>query len=149
MTSHRPRGTSVTSASRSPCSRSWLRERGIVQPMLIQVQGLPVLLSGRDMIGISFTAEGRLSWWRCRHEHHPAELTHKAAGMGALLLSVKAAAASVVHRGEADRLRDAACALELDDREFEMNKESCWPFSVLLSFVLLMFCSLFPWVLDF
>jgi len=36
-----------------------LRERGIVQPTPIQVQGLPVVLSGRDMIGIAFTGSGK------------------------------------------------------------------------------------------
>ncbi|CAH2053307.1 unnamed protein product, partial [Thlaspi arvense] len=35
-----------------------LREKGIVQPTPIQVQGLPVILSGRDMIGIAFTDFG-------------------------------------------------------------------------------------------
>ncbi|KAJ4718517.1 DEAD-box ATP-dependent RNA helicase [Melia azedarach] len=32
-----------------------LKAKGIVQPTPIQVQGLPVILSGRDMIGIAFT----------------------------------------------------------------------------------------------
>ncbi|RLN08795.1 hypothetical protein C2845_PM11G14500 [Panicum miliaceum] len=36
-----------------------LQERGIVQPTPIQVQGLPVVLSGRDMIGIAFTGSGK------------------------------------------------------------------------------------------
>ncbi|KAG2313708.1 hypothetical protein Bca4012_028234 [Brassica carinata] len=36
-----------------------LREKGIVQPTPIQVQGLPVILSGRDMIGIAFTGSGK------------------------------------------------------------------------------------------
>jgi ATP-dependent RNA helicase DDX41 len=36
-----------------------LREKGIVQPTPIQVQGLPVVLSGRDMIGIAFTGSGK------------------------------------------------------------------------------------------
>ncbi|KAK1614160.1 hypothetical protein QYE76_019677 [Lolium multiflorum] len=36
-----------------------LRERGIVRPTPIQVQGLPVVLSGRDMIGIAFTGSGK------------------------------------------------------------------------------------------
>uniref|UniRef100_A0ACD5TBN3 Uncharacterized protein n=1 Tax=Avena sativa TaxID=4498 RepID=A0ACD5TBN3_AVESA len=36
-----------------------LREKGIVQPTPIQVQGLPVALSGRDMIGIAFTGSGK------------------------------------------------------------------------------------------
>ncbi|KAJ4844500.1 DEAD-box ATP-dependent RNA helicase 35 [Turnera subulata] len=36
-----------------------LKERGIVQPTPIQVQGLPVILTGRDMIGIAFTGSGK------------------------------------------------------------------------------------------
>ncbi|KAL8103576.1 DEAD-box ATP-dependent RNA helicase 35 isoform X2 [Apium graveolens] len=36
-----------------------LAEKGIVQPTPIQVQGLPVILSGRDMIGIAFTGSGK------------------------------------------------------------------------------------------
>ncbi|KAF7064823.1 hypothetical protein CFC21_071058 [Triticum aestivum] len=41
-----------------PISRM-LQEKGIVQPTPIQVQGLPVTLSGRDMIGIAFTGSGK------------------------------------------------------------------------------------------
>lgn len=36
-----------------------LKAKGIVQPTPIQVQGLPVTLSGRDMIGIAFTGSGK------------------------------------------------------------------------------------------
>lgn len=36
-----------------------LKAKGIVQPTPIQVQGLPVILSGRDMIGIAFTGSGK------------------------------------------------------------------------------------------
>lgn len=36
-----------------------LKAKGIVQPTPIQVQGLPVVLSGRDMIGIAFTGSGK------------------------------------------------------------------------------------------
>ncbi|KAK3218414.1 hypothetical protein Dsin_012384 [Dipteronia sinensis] len=36
-----------------------LKVKGIVQPTPIQVQGLPVILSGRDMIGIAFTCSGK------------------------------------------------------------------------------------------
>ncbi|XP_010417703.1 PREDICTED: DEAD-box ATP-dependent RNA helicase 35-like [Camelina sativa] len=36
-----------------------LKEKGIVQPTPIQVQGLPVILAGRDMIGIAFTGSGK------------------------------------------------------------------------------------------
>ncbi|KAJ3693506.1 hypothetical protein LUZ60_008986 [Juncus effusus] len=36
-----------------------LKEGGIIQPTPIQVQGLPVILSGRDMIGIAFTGSGK------------------------------------------------------------------------------------------
>lgn len=36
-----------------------LKSKGIVQPTPIQVQGLPVILSGRDMIGIAFTGSGK------------------------------------------------------------------------------------------
>lgn len=43
-----PRGLGVT-----------LKEKGIVKPTPIQVQGLPVILSGRDMIGIASTGSGK------------------------------------------------------------------------------------------
>ncbi|KAL9240183.1 hypothetical protein vseg_014431 [Gypsophila vaccaria] len=36
-----------------------LNAKSIVQPTPIQVQGLPVVLSGRDMIGIAFTGSGK------------------------------------------------------------------------------------------
>lgn len=36
-----------------------LRARGIVKPTPIQMQGLPAVLSGRDMIGIAFTGSGK------------------------------------------------------------------------------------------
>ena len=36
-----------------------LKAKGIVQPTPIQVQSLPVILSGRDMIGIAFTGSGK------------------------------------------------------------------------------------------
>ena len=36
-----------------------LAEKGIKEPTPIQVQGLPVILSGRDMIGIAFTGSGK------------------------------------------------------------------------------------------
>ncbi|GKV15409.1 hypothetical protein SLEP1_g26202 [Rubroshorea leprosula] len=32
-----------------------LKDKGMVQPTLIQVQGLSVILVGRDMVGIAFT----------------------------------------------------------------------------------------------
>lgn len=36
-----------------------LKAKGIVQPTPVQVQGLPVVLTGRDMIGIAFTGSGK------------------------------------------------------------------------------------------
>ena len=36
-----------------------MRRKGIKQPTPIQMQGLPVALSGRDMIGIAFTGSGK------------------------------------------------------------------------------------------
>ncbi|KAI3834032.1 hypothetical protein MKW98_007851 [Papaver atlanticum] len=36
-----------------------LQDKGIKQPTPIQVHGLPVILSGRDMIGIAFTGSGK------------------------------------------------------------------------------------------
>eukprot|EP01134_Creolimax_fragrantissima_P001536 CFRG1536T1 len=36
-----------------------LKEKGIKRPTPIQIQGLPVALSGRDMIGIAFTGSGK------------------------------------------------------------------------------------------
>lgn len=36
-----------------------LAKKGIARPTPIQVQGLPVLLAGRDMVGIAFTGSGK------------------------------------------------------------------------------------------
>ncbi|KAJ3195452.1 hypothetical protein HK101_000163 [Irineochytrium annulatum] len=36
-----------------------LREKGITKPTPIQVQGIPTVLSGRDMVGIAFTGSGK------------------------------------------------------------------------------------------
>lgn len=36
-----------------------LRQKGITKPTPIQMQGLPAVLSGRDMIGIAFTGSGK------------------------------------------------------------------------------------------
>ncbi|XP_032824458.1 putative ATP-dependent RNA helicase DDX41 [Petromyzon marinus] len=36
-----------------------LKRKGIVKPTPIQIQGLPTVLSGRDMIGIAFTGSGK------------------------------------------------------------------------------------------
>ena len=36
-----------------------LTSKGITRPTPIQIQGLPVVLSGRDMIGIAFTGSGK------------------------------------------------------------------------------------------
>ncbi|KAK7575914.1 hypothetical protein V9T40_012200 [Parthenolecanium corni] len=36
-----------------------LREKGIMRPTPIQIQGLPTVLAGRDMIGIAFTGSGK------------------------------------------------------------------------------------------
>lgn len=38
---------------------SGLKEKGIHRPTPIQVQGIPTVLSGRDMIGIAFTGSGK------------------------------------------------------------------------------------------
>jgi len=37
----------------------FLKERGIKRPTPIQMQGLPVALAGRDMVGIAFTGSGK------------------------------------------------------------------------------------------
>ncbi|KAJ2958421.1 hypothetical protein NQZ79_g5996 [Umbelopsis isabellina] len=37
----------------------YLRDKGIHKPTPIQIQGLPVALAGRDMIGIAFTGSGK------------------------------------------------------------------------------------------
>ena len=42
-----------------PAVISALRAKGITRPTPIQIQGLPVALSGRDMIGIAFTGSGK------------------------------------------------------------------------------------------
>lgn len=36
-----------------------LREKNIIIPTIIQMQGVPVALSGRDMIGIASTGSGK------------------------------------------------------------------------------------------
>ncbi|XP_071793452.1 probable ATP-dependent RNA helicase DDX41 [Asterias amurensis] len=36
-----------------------LKKKGIMHPTPIQIQGIPVVLSGRDMIGIAFTGSGK------------------------------------------------------------------------------------------
>lgn len=41
-----------------PCVLKQLSGAGIKRPTPIQIQGLPVVLSGRDMIGIAFTGSG-------------------------------------------------------------------------------------------
>lgn len=43
----------------APCIVEMLRKKGITQPTPIQMQGIPVLLSGRDMIGVAFTGSGK------------------------------------------------------------------------------------------
>eukprot|EP00004_Rigifila_ramosa_P015154 TRINITY_DN3510_c0_g1_i2.p1 TRINITY_DN3510_c0_g1~~TRINITY_DN3510_c0_g1_i2.p1 ORF type:complete len:697 (-),score=176.11 TRINITY_DN3510_c0_g1_i2:35-2125(-) len=59
-------GTNIPPPIRSFPSMKWplpiiqcLRESNITRPTPIQVQGLPVVLSGRDMIGIAFTGSGK------------------------------------------------------------------------------------------
>merc|ERR1711933_7860 len=36
-----------------------LQAKGITRPTQIQMQGIPAILSGRDMIGIAFTGSGK------------------------------------------------------------------------------------------
>jgi ATP-dependent RNA helicase DDX41 len=42
-----------------PCILNALQKKGINRPTPIQVQGLPALLSGADLIGIAFTGSGK------------------------------------------------------------------------------------------
>ncbi|KAG7272068.1 hypothetical protein CRUP_001833 [Coryphaenoides rupestris] len=42
-----------------PAILKGLKKKGIVHPTPIQVQGIPTILSGRDMIGIAFTGSGK------------------------------------------------------------------------------------------
>jgi ATP-dependent RNA helicase DDX41 len=42
-----------------PSIMTALATKGILKPTPIQVQGIPVILSGRDMIGIAFTGSGK------------------------------------------------------------------------------------------
>lgn len=42
-----------------PCIIEALAKKGIARPTPIQVQGIPALLSGRDIIGIAFTGSGK------------------------------------------------------------------------------------------
>jgi len=41
------------------CLISALKRKGITNPTPIQMQGIPVAFTGRDMIGISFTGSGK------------------------------------------------------------------------------------------
>ena len=41
------------------CIINCLKAKGIIKPTPIQMQGIPVILSGRDMIGIAFTGSGK------------------------------------------------------------------------------------------
>jgi ATP-dependent RNA helicase DDX41 len=41
------------------CLLDMLSSKGIMRPTPIQVQGIPALLSGRDIIGIAFTGSGK------------------------------------------------------------------------------------------
>lgn len=41
------------------CIIQCLKNKGITNPTAIQMQGIPVILSGRDMIGIAFTGSGK------------------------------------------------------------------------------------------
>jgi ATP-dependent RNA helicase DDX41 len=41
------------------CLIAGLKRKDIKKPTSIQMQGIPVALSGRDMIGISFTGSGK------------------------------------------------------------------------------------------
>ncbi|CAD5232148.1 unnamed protein product [Bursaphelenchus xylophilus] len=41
------------------CILKALRKKGIIQPTVIQMQGIPVALTGRDMIGIASTGSGK------------------------------------------------------------------------------------------
>ena len=43
----------------APCIVDMLKSKGITKPTPIQMQGIPVLLSGRDMIGVAFTGSGK------------------------------------------------------------------------------------------
>jgi ATP-dependent RNA helicase DDX41 len=49
----------IPTPSFPPVILSALQTKGIERPTPIQVQGLPVVLSGRDMIGIAFTGSGK------------------------------------------------------------------------------------------
>ena len=42
-----------------PAVLAWLEGKGIKRPTPIQLQGLPVILSGRDMVGVAFTGSGK------------------------------------------------------------------------------------------
>jgi hypothetical protein len=42
-----------------PAVLAWLDGKGIKRPTPIQLQGLPVILSGRDMVGVAFTGSGK------------------------------------------------------------------------------------------
>ena len=41
------------------CVLNALRDKGIKKPTPIQIQGIPALLAGRDLIGIAFTGSGK------------------------------------------------------------------------------------------
>nr|XP_049696042.1 ATP-dependent RNA helicase abstrakt-like [Helicoverpa armigera] len=50
---------SLTAQMTSPGILRGLEAKGIKKPTPIQVQGIPAVLSGRDMIGIAFTGSGK------------------------------------------------------------------------------------------
>lgn len=65
-----------------------LKAKGIERPTPIQVQGIPVALSGRDMIGIAFTGQDAVQ----SQMHRPAANRTHAPGSSLLAQCVRSAA---------------------------------------------------------
>lgn len=94
------------------CCCRVLAEKGIKRPSPIQVQGIPAALSGRDIIGISFTGSGALAsglahnrlqvshlpnTHKCLNSHRPGAHSFRPASFGIWHQSAPTAMQTVRH----------------------------------------------------